>query len=92
MRLKAAAGGGGVPGTILAERQPGLAEIRISYASGGFYNIGVTPIRCARAPGQTPRLSLRDGRLVLDLPSATKAVVPQRPLGVTAAPDPNATD
>lgn len=83
----------GVPmGTILSERQPGLAEIRISYASGGFYNMAPRQFGGHEPPGQTPRLSLRDGRLVLDLPSATEAVVPQRPLGVTAAPDANATD
>ena len=31
----------GVPmGAFLAQRRPGVAEIRISYASGGYYNIG----------------------------------------------------
>jgi hypothetical protein len=51
------------------------------------------------SPGRTPRLSLRDGRLVLrdgrlvlDLPSATEAVVPQRPLDIPAAPHPDAAD
>jgi hypothetical protein len=69
----------GVPmGAILAERQPGLAEIRISYASGGFYNIGPRRFGGHGSPGPTPQLSLRDGRLVLDLPSATEAAVPQR--------------
>lgn len=83
----------GVPmGTILSERQPGLAEIRISYASGGYYNMAPRQFGGHAPPGQTPRLSLRDGRLILELPSATAAVVPQRPLGVTAAPDANATD
>ena len=69
----------GVPmGTILSERQPGVAEIRIRYASGGYYNIGPRRFGGHAVPSQTPRLSLRDGSLVLDLPSATEALVPQR--------------
>jgi hypothetical protein len=63
-------------GAILSERHPGLAEIRISYASGGYYNIGSRRFSAHDSPGPTPRLSLRDGRLVLDLPSATEALVP----------------
>jgi hypothetical protein len=49
-------------------------------------------------PGPVPRLggparlSLRDGRLVLDLPSATEALVPQRPLDIPAASHPDAAD
>ena len=83
----------GVPmGAILAERQPGVAEIRISYASGGYYNVGPRRFGAQDSPGRTPRLSLRDGRLVLDLPSATEAVVPQRPLDIPAAPHPQAAD
>jgi hypothetical protein len=83
----------GVPmGAILSERQPGLAEVRISYARGGYYNIGPRRFGAQGSPGRTPRLSLRDGRLVRDLPSATEAVVPQRPLGIPAAPHPDAAD
>jgi hypothetical protein len=70
----------GVPmGANLAQRRPGVAEIRISYAAGGYYNLG--PRRFSGPggeSGQPPRLSLRDGGLVLNLPSATEAVVPQR--------------
>jgi hypothetical protein len=84
----------GVPmGANLAERRPGVAEIRISYAAGGFYNLG--PRRFdgpGGESGQPPRLSRRDGALVLDLPLATEAVVPQRPLDVPAAPHPDAAD
>jgi hypothetical protein len=70
----------GVPmGAILSERQPGVAEVRISYASGGYYNIGPRRFGGHAVPGRTPRLSLRDGRLIFDLPSATEALVPQRP-------------
>ena len=76
----------GVPmGAILAERQHGLAEIRIRYASGGYYRVGPRRFGGHGRPGQPPRLSLRDGRLVLDLPSATEAVVPQRPPDIPAA-------
>jgi hypothetical protein len=82
----------GVPmGAILAERQRGVAEIRISYASGGYYNIGPRRFGGHAVPGRTPRLSLRDGSLVLDLPSATEALVPQRPLDIPAAPHPDTT-
>ncbi len=83
----------GVPmGTLLAQRRPGVAEIRIRYAGGGYYNVG--PRRFARPgrPGRAPELSLRDGRLILELPSATEAVVPQRPLDFPAAPHPDAAD
>jgi hypothetical protein len=83
----------GVPmGTLLSERQPGLAEIRISYASGGYCNI--RPRRFAGHAGTAggPRLSLRDGQLVLDLPSATEALVPQRPLDIPAAPHPHTAE
>jgi hypothetical protein len=83
----------GVPmGTLLAQRRPGVAEIRICYAGGGYYNVG--PRRFARPgrPGRAPELSLRDGRLILELPSATEAVVPQRPPDFPAAPHPDDAD
>jgi hypothetical protein len=71
----------GVPmGAHLSQRQPGVAEIRISYADGGYYNIGPRQFGGHGSPGRAARLSLRDGRLILDVPSATEAVVPQRPL------------
>jgi hypothetical protein len=71
----------GVPmGAILAERQRGVAEIRISYASGGYYNAGPRRFGGDAVPGRTPRLSLRDGRLILDVPLATEALVPHRTL------------
>jgi hypothetical protein len=88
----------GVPmGAYLSQRQPGVAEIRIGYASGGYYNVGPRRFggRAHRTSGhgrpvRASRLSLRDGRLILDLPSATEAVVPQRPLDIPAAPHPEA--
>ncbi len=83
----------GVPmGAFLTQRRPGVAEVRISYASGGYYNIRPRRFSGQAGPGRPPRLSLRDGGLVLDLPLATEAVVPQRPLDVPAAPHPDAAD
>lgn len=83
----------GVPmGALLAQRRPGVAEIRISYAGGGYYNIGPRRFGAPGSPGRTPGLSLRGGRLILELPSATEAVVPQRPLDVPAAPHPDPAD
>jgi hypothetical protein len=82
----------GVPmGAHLAQRRPGVTEIRISYASGGFYNGRPRRFRGRIGPRrQHPRLLPRSGGLVLDLPSATEAVVPQRPLGGPTAAYPHA--
>ena len=83
----------GVPmGAFLTQRRPGVAEVRISYACGGYYNIGPRRFSGHDRPGRPPRLSLRDGTLILELPTATEAVVPQRPLDVLAAPHPDAAD
>jgi erythromycin esterase-like protein len=74
----------GVPlGARLAERHPGIREVRIRYGGGGFYN--GKPRRFARDRRGGPRgsrgiqLHPGDGELVLSLPRATEAVVPQRP-------------
>lgn len=70
----------GVPmGARLAEERPGIREIRISYGGGSFYNC--EPRQFARrASSHGPaRLHQHDGELVLDLPEASEAVVPQRP-------------
>jgi hypothetical protein len=84
----------GVPmGANLAQRRPGVTEIRISYASGGFYNGEPRRFRGRIGPRrQHPRLLRRSGGLVLDLPAATEAVVPQRPLDGPAAPYPDTAD
>jgi hypothetical protein len=73
----------GMPlGACLAQQRPGVREVRIRYRSGRYYNI--QPHRFRRRIGITghrqPRLHLREGILVLDLPTAGEAVVPQRPL------------
>jgi hypothetical protein len=80
--------GPGVPlGACLAGQRPGLREIRISYGGGRFYNI--QPRRFRRRTGlrwRRARLHERRGSLVLDLPAAGEAVVPQRPLPWPAGP------
>ena len=51
-----------------------------SYGGGSFYNC--EPRRFARRTGWQGKIQLHQdkGELVLDLPIATEAVVPQRPL------------
>ena len=70
----------GVPmGARLAGQRPGVREIRISYGGGGFYNGGSRQFARRADPQDKTRLYQHDGELVLDLPLATEAVVPQRP-------------
>jgi hypothetical protein len=72
----------GIPlGACLARQRPGVLDIRIRYGSGHFYNS--EPRRFAPATGieaRPVRLYLEKERLVLDLPEATEAIVPHRPL------------
>jgi hypothetical protein len=72
----------GMPlGAHLARQRPGLREIRISYRGGHYYNIEPRQFRHRAAPRRRQvRLYQQRGSLVLDLPAATEAVVPQRPL------------
>jgi erythromycin esterase-like protein len=70
----------GVPmGAGLAEQRPGIREIRISYGGGRFYN--GEPRQFARRTDSrgTIRLYQDHGELLLDLPVAAEAVVPQQP-------------
>jgi len=70
----------GVPmGARLAGQRPGVREIRISYGSGGFYNGGPRQFARRADPQDKIRLYQHDGELVLNLPLAAEAVVPQRP-------------
>ncbi|HEY1624704.1 MAG TPA: hypothetical protein VGG16_12985 [Streptosporangiaceae bacterium] len=72
----------GVPlGACLYQQRPGVREIRISYGRGIYYNmrprhfhpsISIWPNRV--------RLFQEQGTLILELPAATEAVVPHRPL------------
>lgn len=72
----------GLPlGAHLARQRPGLREIRISYGGGQFYNMEPRQFRRRAIPRlRQVRLHQRRGHLVLHLPAATEAVVPQRPL------------
>lgn len=80
--------GRGVPlGACVAGQRPGVREIRISYGAGRFYNI--EPRRFRRRLSlrrHQARLRERRGSLVLDLPAAGEAVVPQRPMRWPASP------
>jgi hypothetical protein len=70
----------GVPmGARVAEQRPGIRDVRISYGGGSFYN--GEPRQFARRTGLQGKIRLHQhqGELVLDLPAATEAVVPQRP-------------
>jgi len=70
----------GVPlGACLARQRPGIREIQIRYGGGRFWNFKSRQF-AGRASAQGPvRLYEDSGELVLDLPIATEAVVPQRP-------------
>ena len=78
----------GVPlGAHLARQLPGVREIRISYGGGRFYNIQPRRLRRRTGPWRRrARLRERHGCLVLDLPTAREAVVPQRPMPWPAGP------
>jgi hypothetical protein len=69
----------GVPlGARVSRQRPGVRDIRIDYGGGRFYNIG--PRRFAPRTSRGPiLLRERDGSLILDLPAASEALVPQRP-------------
>jgi hypothetical protein len=69
----------GIPmGACLARQRPGVREIQIRYGGGRFWNFKSCQF-ADRASAQGPvRLYEESGELVLDLPLATEAVVPQR--------------
>jgi hypothetical protein len=70
----------GVPlGACLAGQRPGVREISISYGGGRYYNIQPASFRPVSPRRDRVWLHHRRGALVLDLPWAREAVVPQRP-------------
>ena len=70
----------GVPmGACAAGPRPGVLAIRIRYGGGGYYNAGPRQFARRFGPAGPVRLHQHDGELVLDLPEAAEAVVPQRP-------------
>jgi hypothetical protein len=69
----------GVPmGAHVAEQRPGTREVQISYGGGSFYNCEPRQFARRSGPQGTIRLHQHQDELVLDLPTATEAVVPQR--------------
>jgi hypothetical protein len=69
----------GVPmGAHVAEQRPGTREVQISYGGGSFYNCEPRQFARRTGPQGTIRLHQHQDELVLDLPTATEAVVPQR--------------
>ena len=72
----------GLPlGAQLARQRPGVCAIRIKYGGGRFYNLEPRRFR-PRVNVRRSRIRLRQqrGHLVLYLPDASEAIVPQRPL------------
>jgi len=70
----------GVPmGARLAGQRPGTREVQISYGGGSFYNCEPGQFARRTEPQGQIRLHQHEDELVLDLPTATEAVVPQRP-------------
>jgi hypothetical protein len=79
----------GVPlGAWLSRQRPGVRDITISYGGGRFYNNEPRQFHGAGSVSGPVRLHEREGNLILELPVATEAVVPQRPLPWPAAPMP----
>jgi erythromycin esterase-like protein len=69
----------GVPmGARLAAQRSGIREIRINYGTGSFWNFKPHQFTRHNGPHGHTRLHQHNDKLVLDLPLATEAVVPQR--------------
>lgn len=72
--------GRGMPlGACLARQRPGIAEIRVRYGGGRYYNVEPRRFVGVRRGSRQARLHHSRDALVLDLPAAGEAVVPQRP-------------
>jgi hypothetical protein len=72
----------GLPlGAYLARQRPGVRSIRIKYGGGRFYNLEPRRFRPRVNVWRSQvRLRRQRGHLVLDLPGASEATVPQRPI------------
>jgi hypothetical protein len=69
----------GVPlGARLAERRPGVREIRINYLNGSYYNLSPQRFKRQWTLRRRARLRVEGTSLVLDLPSPVQARVPHR--------------
>jgi hypothetical protein len=69
----------GIPlGARLAERRPGVREIRVSYGNGSYYNLSPQRFKRHWTLRRRARLRVEGTGLVLDLPSPVQARVPHR--------------
>ena len=77
----------GVPlGARLSGQRPGVREIRVSYGGGGrFYSMRPREFPGAGGGDGRVRLCEQQDSLVLELPAATEAIVPQRRLAMARA-------
>ena len=72
----------GVPlGARVSRQRPGVREIRVDYGGGRFYNLEPRHFRRGSGRNRSDQIRLHEqyGSLVLDLPMASEAIVPQRP-------------
>jgi hypothetical protein len=81
----------GLPlGAQLARQRPGVRSIRIKYSGGRFYNVESHRFRASiprvNVRRSQARLRQQRGHLVLDLPGASEATVPQRPFPLRKFP------
>jgi hypothetical protein len=69
----------GVPlGARLAERRPGVREIRVNYGNGSYYNLSPQRFKRQWTLRRRARLHADGNVLVLELPSPVQARVPHR--------------
>jgi hypothetical protein len=69
----------GIPlGARLAERRPGVREIRVNYGNGSYYNLSPQRFKRQWTLRRRARLRVEGAGLVLDLPSPVQARVPHR--------------
>jgi hypothetical protein len=69
----------GVPlGARLAERRPGVREIRVNYGNGSYYNLSPQRFKRHWTLRRKARLHSDGAALVLELPSPVQARVPHR--------------
>ena len=74
-------------GAHLARQRPGIRGIRIKYGGGRFCNLEPRRFR-PRVNVRRSQIRLRQqrGHLILDLPGASEATVPQRPIPLREFP------
>ena len=69
----------GIPlGARLAQRRPGVREIRVSYGNGSYYNLSPQRFKRTWTLRRRARLHAEGADLVLELPGPVQARVPHR--------------